>query len=171
MLDKELDKLRDKTLSFWCLLKFKEEQLHEWYGTVFLYKYVRQWSSSSEWYDWGRVSEWQLQCSNMRNWEFKIIWLRDRNTMYRSPDEEWEYICDELVEKYFDILWKPLTRWRITYLFQTNEDWWDKDYIASKILDLFEDSKELYNQSELERQTHEKRPELKELLIQFSNYL
>lgn len=168
MLDKTLDKLRDKTLSMWCLLNFKEEQLHKWYGTVFLYKYVREWSSSSEWYDWGRVSKWQLQCSNMRNWEFKIIWLIDRSIMYRKPDEEWEYICDELVEKYFDILWKSLTRWRIEYLHQTKnndtDEYWD-------INELFLFNPELYNQSEIERQQSPHREKLKKLLIQFSNYL
>lgn len=172
MLDKELDKLRDKTLSLWCLLNFKQEDLSKWYGTVFLYKYVRQWSSSSEWYDWGRVSKWQLQCSNMRNWEFKIIWLRDRNTMHWKPDEEWEYICDELVEKYFDILWKPLTRWRIEHYYRNNGTDYKYTQIYIKIRTRFENSRETaYNQSELERQTHEKRSELKELLIQFSNYL
>ena len=123
MLDKELDKLRDKTLSFWCVVDI-------W----------RQWPNPL------------IRCLT--------IWYN------KYKDIDWEYIYEEFCPD--NIIWHPLTRWRIEYLHHTKNDNTEEYWY---ILSLLRDNPELYNQSELERQTHEKRPELKKLLIQFSNYL
>ena len=108
MLDRIYEVIADKQLSLGCVLKFNEKYMDSKYWPIVLFKYVRQWSSSSEWYDWYRTQRWDLVCANMRQWEFKFITERYRNCMHRQPDEEGERICDELVEKYFTIIWHPV---------------------------------------------------------------
>lgn len=65
----------------------------------------------------------------------------------------------------------PLTWGRITYLAQVHSDWWDLDNVSSKILDIFDNNRALYDQNELQRMTSPKRPELRELLIKFAEYI
>ena len=108
MLDRIYEVIADKQLSLGCVLEFNEKDMDNKYWPIVLFKYVRQWSSSSEWYDWYRTQRWDLVCANMRQWEFKFITKRYRNCMHRQPDEEGERICDELVEKYFTIIWHPV---------------------------------------------------------------
>ena len=108
MLDRIYEVIADKQLSLGCVLEFNEKDMDNKYWPIVLFKYVRQWSSSSEWYDWYRTQRWDLVCANMRQWEFKFITERYRNCMHRQPDEEGERICDELVEKYFTIIWHPV---------------------------------------------------------------
>ena len=112
MLDKELDKLRDKTISFWCVI-MKED-----------------WTSYRTSWIW-----WAIPVNNR-------------------------------------VLGHPLTRWRIEHYYRNHGTDYQFTQIYNAIKRYFEYNWETaFGQSELERQTHEKRSELKELLIQFSNYL
>jgi len=113
MLDRIYEVIADKQLSLWCVLRFKEKEMDDKYWDIVLFKYVRQWSSSSEWYDWYRTQRGDLVCANMREWEFKFITKRYRNSMHWKPDEEWERVCDELVNKYFTIVWHDVMIWDI----------------------------------------------------------
>lgn len=182
MLSPELDVLRNKELSIWCLLQFKEKELHDRLWLVFLYKYVREWSSSSEWYDGYKLQKWDLCCSNMRQWQFKFFTLNSRENMYWKPDEEWERICDKYVDKYFEVLWKPLTRWRLyhlchwrkpAYLEMGEPEYehaeYNKFYLCfENINDIFYDIG--FDKTELERMQHDKWNELYPLLVEFSSY-
>ena len=123
MLDKELDKLRDKTISFWCHII---------------------WSK----------------------WEWIIIW----NEMILFWEKVFHWFDTQ------EMIWHPLTYWRIyslSYKLRNTKSWKVADEILYNKTDIERILKEndLIDKSELERQTHEKRSELKELLIQFSNYL
>lgn len=60
----------------------------------------------------------------------------------------------------------PITRWRIFRLYRMR----DMD-IYNDLHKFFCEYDDLADKSEIERMKHERRPELKELLIQFSNYL
>lgn len=108
MLDKELDKLRDKTLSFWCVIQ-----------------------------------------NNAK--------LEERYDLSQSKSH------------IYKVIWHPLTRWRIDHLDDNIENI-DSYNICRYIWARLRES-HLLDKSEIERMQHEKRPELKELLIQFSNYL
>lgn len=124
MLDKELDKLRDKTLSFWCVVDI-------W----------RQWLNPL------------IRCLT--------IWYN------KYKDIDWEYIYEEFCPD--KIIWHPLTRWRIDHLDDNIENI-DSYNICRYIWARLRES-HLLDKSEIERMQHEKRPELKELLLKFSNYL
>lgn len=124
MLDKELDKLRDKTLSFWCVVDI-------W----------RQWPNPL------------IRCLT--------IWYN------KYKDIDWEYIYEEFCPD--NIIWHPLTRWRIDHLDDNIENI-DSYNICRYIWARLRES-HLLDKSEIERMQHEKRPELKELLVLFSNYI
>lgn len=114
------EKIADKTLSFWCQLKFKDKvkvsddkkdfTYYKWLFVV--YKYVRFWSSSSEWYDWYRIKDWECCFADFRTGELKFFTKESRESKYRSP-EEWETLNDELVNKYFDIIWHQVMIWDV----------------------------------------------------------
>lgn len=138
MLIPELDKLRDKKLSFGCVLELTEEY-RSWFITLPKWENVL--------YAWFENKYWTV---------IKIDKVGD--------NPQW-------MIKY-KILWHPLTRWRIEHYYRNNGTDYKYTLIYIQIHTRFENSrKTAYNQSELERMQHEKRPELKELLIQFSNYL
>lgn len=84
---------------------------------------------------------------------------------------------------YDTIVGHPLTRWRICHVYNKLE-WHCSDYDEEKYdsfqyevrdafvdMEILMDNYSLYDQTELEWQKSEKRPELRSLLIQFSNYL
>lgn len=132
----ELDKLRNKELSFGCYISYSE---------------------------------------NWHNYVEKIIFHDDFPHVFDWVDDLYCTDSD------YTIIWHPLTRWRICYLHQSlqkRDDWYDHPDLSEKhpntLLEgmyyLF-DTYGLYDQNELQRMQYEKRPELKELLIQFSNYL
>lgn len=146
MLDKELDKLRDKTLSFWCKII---DKTHSFF-----------WKSVPE--------EMIIVSKSMEFYETDWVYLLHYrwNPTVNFPIE------DILDGEKCEIIWHPLTRWRIEHYYKNNGTDYKYTQIYIKIRTRFENSREkAYNQSELERMQHEKRPELKELLIQFSNYL
>lgn len=140
MLDKELDKLRDKTLSFWCLLNvsFYDNEEHK-----YLWKYI--------------------SCV-LNNNRFAVVdeLIDYKNSLYWL----WEFTKED---EWIEIIWHPLTRWRIDHLDDNIENI-DSYNICRYIWAILRES-HLLDKSEIERMQHEKRPELKELLIQFSNYL
>lgn len=75
---------------------------------------------------------------------------------------------------YDTIVGHPLTRWRICHLHNKLELEWNDQYEAWDAfvdMEILMDNYSLYDQTELEWQKSEKRPELRSLLIQFSNYL
>lgn len=126
-----------KQLSLWCVLRFKEKEMDDKYWDIVLFKYVRQWSSSSEWYDWYKTQRGDLVCANMREWEFRFISKRYRSPMYRKPDEEWERICDDLVDKYFTIIWHDVMIWDTFERFRQEE-------VRDKLVKQFDDIYNLY---------------------------
>ena len=125
MLDKELNKLRDKTLSFWCFIKE-----YPW--------------ESMLWAAWWTFRSWSKQDSEDR--------------------------------VYDEILWHPLTYWRIyslSYKLRSTKSWKVADEILYNKTDIERilKEKDLIDKTELERQQSPHREELKELLLKFSNYL
>lgn len=131
MLDKELDKLRDKTLSFGCVIFEKS---------------------------WWDVNYHRITTAKKQdNWEYTC--------------ECWWYEIFDISE--YNIIWNQLNRWRICYLYHESDNWYNqnKDHTINSIQDILINNYIMLNQSELERMQYEKRPELRELLIQFSNYL
>lgn len=137
MLDRIYDVIADKQLSLWCVLRFKEKEMDDKYWNIVLLKYVRQWSSSSEWYDWYRTQRGDLVYADMREWEFKFITKRYRNSMHWKPDEEWERICDNLVDKYFTIIWHDVMIWDTFERFRQEE-------VRDKLVKQFDDIYSLY---------------------------
>lgn len=142
-LDPSLDKLRNKELRFWTYI----------------------------------CSEWFILV--IANVEFPRLIEGDNTPYYRTI-----YSDKLLTAEQFTVIWMPLTRWRIrcVLLKYQNRQILIKSLGARKclsevwdILDelgiLFDCNYELYDQNELQRMKNEKRPELKTLLIQFSNYL
>ena len=134
MLDKSLDKLRDKTLSFWCVISI---------------------------YD----NDYDLH-------ECRIIWNHYKDYVFTT--DIW------IVGEALNIIWHPLTRWRIEYsrrsitkkIIEYNiQDDYPLRLMYDEIRRFLNRNYELYNQSELERMQSPHREKLKELLIQFSNYL
>lgn len=139
-LDSELDKLRDKTLSFGCIV-------------------VRD----------------QRERTVTRNGVDKYLWVD-----LTRGDQLDDYVDYQLTEVLV-VIWHPLTRWRIEHIFRNNKpadpDWtscipyrFDKCYrdIGFCLNEMWETT---YDQNELQRQLHAKRPRLKGLLKQFSDYL
>lgn len=126
-LDLDLMEYSDKTLKMWCLLSFKDEEMNKQYWIVYIYKYVRQWSSSSEWYDWVKLKKWEMCCSNHRSGELYFIVLWYRKSMYWKPDWEWEFISDSLIEKYFNIHGSPFWWGRVCMLNLENRKNWPQD--------------------------------------------
>lgn len=167
MLDKELNKLRDKTLSFWCRII---DKTHSFF-----------WKSVPE--------EMIIVSKSMEFYETDWVYLLHYrwNPTVNFPIE------DILDGEKCEIIWNQLTRWRIEYLkklkliYYTSSFVWVEYnsierqkashlcheflWVCSQILIKFDENIERYNQSELERMKHEKRPELKKLLLKFSNYL
>lgn len=158
MLTPELDKLRDKELSFWCYVYAMSNNNDDWVmkNTFIVHK---------------------TENSLHKFWKnLLIIWWR----WYR-----------EVYESNVEIIWHPLTRWRINQLemdicMSEYKDYNDSVEWTEVMLDFWLSGeitpivakiehillyKWLWDKSEIERMKHEKRPELKELLIQFSNYL
>lgn len=154
MLERIYEVIADKQLSLGCVLKFNEKDMDNKYWPIVLFKYIRQWSSSSEWYDWYRTQRWDLVCANMRQWEFKFITKWYRSSMHRQPDEEGETICDEMVNKYFTIIWHPVMVGDV--LDWIRWDAWDALYkkyndiqvLQLKILKYFSPRKPIDDQSE-----------------------
>lgn len=147
MLDKELDKLRDKTLSFGCRVI---DKTHSFF-----------WKSVPE--------EMIIVSKNMEFYETDWVYLLHYrwNPTVNFPIE------DILDGEKCEIIWNPLTRWRIYSLrFKVNKqsiliDVWntvDNIWCLLSIMDMFD-------KTEIERMKSPHREELKKLLIQFSNYL
>lgn len=143
-LDPALDKLRNKELRFWC---FIETDIHS--EAVRITELFDVASDDITAYNiWDELPHWEdIYCRvSVYSWDFWLNHIKN-------------------------ILWHPLTRGRITYLAQIHSDWWDLDNISSQVLDIFDDNRELYDQNELQRMTSPKRPELRELLIKFAEYI
>lgn len=94
------------SLSLWCRL----EDEKYWICTIL--KYVRTHSSSSEWYDWAKIQPWMLCCSDMRNWELKLLINSTRETIVMRVDEKLERIDDKNIFDTFTVLWHRLYLWR-----------------------------------------------------------
>lgn len=127
MLDKELDKLRDKTLSFGCVIFEKS---------------------------WWDVNYHRITTAKKQD-----------NLEYTC--ECWWYEIFDISE--YNIIWHPLTRWRIDHLDDNIENI-DSYNICRYIWARLRES-HLLDKTEIERMQHEKRPELKELLVLVSNYI
>lgn len=92
--------------------------------------------------------------------------------------ECWGYELYDIED--YNILWHPLNWWRIEHL--SDLHWTEQldpnvtldaiqeQYDTIHMIDIFLTWHSLKDQNELQRQTNEKRPELKELLIQFASY-
>lgn len=133
----ELDKLRNKELSFWCIYRIL------WYDETIDRSGVIFKQTRDEWI-WKTIDD---------GWDVRDAWFIE----WREREQ---------------IIWHPLTAWRIWKL------WYDSFAITgSNIIHTMQcimidiQAMWLADKTEVERQRHQKRPELKELLIQFSNYL
>ncbi len=158
MLIPELDKLRNKELSFWCRVI---DKTHSFF--------------------WKSVPEEMIIVS--KGMEFhETDWVYFGILHYRWNDIVNFLTKDILYGEKYEIIWHPLTRWRLSKIFREkkileiksnwtkiiDENFW-KLYYLIKLR--FDNNVYMYDQSELERMQHEKRPELEKLLIQFTNYL
>jgi len=144
----DLDKLRNKELSFWCVIRC------EWKESYILWHHINR----------TRIPSADEYC-------YKIMSLKLR----------WEDISSNYNNfEWYDILWHPLTWWRIEHL--SDLHWTEQmhpnatldaiqeQYDTIHMIDIFLTWYFLKDQNELQRMEHEKRPELKELLIQFASY-
>ena len=118
-LDPELDKLRNKELSFWCAYT---------------------------------------------NWSLKVAWEYTRYTDWLHPWDKEDKV----------IIWHPLTWWRICHLLWAWINLNTKNIqslISTRwsMVAIFDYNSDLYDQNELQRMQSPYRPELKELLIKFSD--
>lgn len=141
-LDPQLDKLRNKELSFGCYYKEVDgDCLSDWlYATFFSYRVIAE-----IYYD----ADWLPYIGN-----------------YLDVVGVWDDFTNE-PERSITIIWHPLTRWRIFKLHRTHEAW----DAYNDLHRFFCEYEELADKDETERMTSPKRPELRELLIQFSNYV
>jgi len=154
MLDKELDKLRDKTLSFWCLLNvsFYDNEEHK-----YLWKYISCFLNSNRF----AVVDELIDYKNSLYWLWPF-----------TKEDEW-----------IEIIWHPINWWRLYILRHWIKpsylELWEPQYDHAKYNEFylcFEDIKDLmyhiwFDKSEIERMQNEYWEDLKKLLIQFSNYL
>lgn len=70
-----------------------------------------------------------------------------------------------------EVMWHPLTYWQICYKHRIDGGDDERSAYFNAIVMIFHEFPELYNQDETEWIKHEKRPELKNLLMTFSNYI
>lgn len=104
------------------------------------------------------------------------MYITDRNVDDRKNEVMYQYLTDEWIVVYGTwspntILWHPLTWWRLTYYHELHSDRGDIDDARSRIDNIFFKNIELYAQDETQRMKHEQRPELFELLKEFSDLL
>ena len=105
----QLGEFVDQELKFGCYFVDKK------YWLCMILKYVRTWSSSSEWYDWRATKKWEMVFSDYRPWELKFVILRTREVLTMRVDESIEYINDENIRDTFKIIWQyhlwSILRW------------------------------------------------------------
>lgn len=116
------------------------------------------WLHFSLWnYDWVVISEW---------WE--VRWKRWLQL---------EWLRRQVFLEQAEIIWHALTWGRIEYLsngrWKYTEEWFDDNRFNSwqDIVTLLDTDPRLYDQTEIERMTSPKRPELRELLVKFAEYI
>lgn len=164
MLDKELDKLRDKTLSFGCFVNWIEWDARECLRFICneeekSYQPRRMHVNSDEW-SFMMPEEW---------FDYEIIWhpLTYSDIKFHIQWENSSYSSRLCWPDRSD----PRDMEKDPHWIETLNESKDFNILCNKIEELFYAFPSLYKMTELERQAHEKRPELKEFLIQFSNYL
>lgn len=151
MLDKELDKLRDKTLSFWCHIISK---------SIWIYK--KKWIKVL-WHNW-----W---------WDYMCFYRVDTSENKEEYKKDFWYCLVEVIKNgSYEIIWHPINYWRIyslSYKLRNTKSWKVADEILYNKTDIERILKEndLMDKTELERQKSPHWEDLRELLIQFSNYL
>lgn len=138
MLIPELDKLRNKEMSFGCYCT----GFYDWLDETVCGKFIGT-EEDYIWTDWIRSIHGYILYNN----EIKFV-------------------------KWIEAFSHPLTWWRICYI-NRKEGLYNMDVRVwfRKIEDVFQKYRVLYDQNELQRMEHEKWPELKELLIQFTSYI
>lgn len=153
-LDPALDKLRSKELSFWC---FIETYIHS--EAVRITELFDVASDDITAYNiWDELPHWEdIYCRvSVYSWDFWLNHIKN-------------------------ILWHPLTRGRIQLLMVgmeatltekmiLNGVWIEEVEIVGWLYRIFKENT-LYDQTEIERMTSPKRPELRELLIKFAEYI
>lgn len=134
MLSPELDKLRDKTLRFGCIVRIYS------------------------WYLWGVPTTTEAMK------EFSWYRVISRNGNYHENNDR---VAQPKIDR---IVWHPLTRWRLSYL-RSKLGEIDERFKIAEIPMIFEEHIELYDQDELQRMQHPKRPEFFEILKEFAALL
>ncbi len=149
----ELDKLRNKELSFWCMLELNEKAGMSWY--------IQRWNNfillsnnAPKLYvkHWNTVDQEEIFIHDVKN----IIWhplTRGRIIHLSETIEVWPWKRGDM-----DTMDERVA----------NIEKWVSIFGSIKI---FLANHKLYDQNELQRITSEKRPELKKLLVEFSKYL
>lgn len=153
MLEKSLDVLRSKELSFWCILnvKFYDNEEHK--------------------------ELWTHTCCVLNNHKFAVFsdLLNYKNKLYWL----WEFNKED---EWIEIIWHPLNRWRLyhlchwrkpAYLEMGEPEYDHAEY--NKFYLCFENIKDIFytiwfDKTEIERMQHYRWDELYPLLVEFSSY-
>lgn len=147
-MEQALDKLRDKTLNFWCVAVDKKH-------TFFWWPSPEQMITVSD----------DPDCYKDDGLYF---------IHYRwSPTVHFP-LSDVLNKDLCEIIWHPLTWWRITSLYWEQVENGAGDAIVDVYIDLglfFDRRYQLYDKNETQWMKHEKRPELFDLLKEFASLL
>lgn len=160
-LNKALDKLRNKDFTIWCV--FRYPQIVE--GNRMLIQvvngrrvdsciYEEQYYNPDHPYDSVKASQYII----------------DKQLYHQGEFSEEELTSMTVEDLSIDIIWHPLKRGRLSYL-RSKLGEIDERFKIAEIPMIFEEHIELYDQNELQRMKHEKRPELEKLLIEFSTLL
>lgn len=103
---KTLEEAKEAEIWFWCRVISKV------YWECMVTKYIRQGSSSSEWYDWYRMQNGELYFSDYRTGEICYIIMQTRQHAKTTADW-WDVINDKSIRENFDIIWLPPTLPRV----------------------------------------------------------
>jgi len=128
-MEQALDRLRDKTLSFWC--RIHVEAVNE--------------------------------NGNQDAVEVIVNYIDSDTWLVRDTAQDFCKLWDVI-----KIIWKPLTRWRLSYL-RSKLGETDEWFKIAEIPIIFEEHIELYDQDETQWMSHKKRPELFVFLNMFSH--
>lgn len=157
-LDPQLNKLRNKELSFGCVISYQWNDFRI------------QGVDDGEWQD----GEWNIiRCliigsgrPMLKDWSYSIIWhpltrgriLTTYNQAFRDNNETLiSYTKDTSnIDKRYRELSKK--NWALVATIHQIESIFNEDFV-------------LYEQNELQRMTSPKRPELRELLVKFAEYI
>lgn len=143
MLDKELDKLRDKTLSFWCIIQIIDNEWNFEYWTVLRnnhwFEILALLGKKTNWYNTEYIKKTEIIWHPLTRWRLYQLWHWRKPAYLEVGEPEYDrneynkfYLCFENIKDIFYTIW--------------------------------------FDKTEIERMKHDKRNELYLLLIEFVQY-